>query len=210
MNDLTKLVTFLKNWWEGIKKHTYSVSVDNFPEYPEFPEIPETIIPEYPTEIKVSNLDQIKPIDKFADIVKAIEKQSKSVEPENKKVVGELKAILKELQKEKKDLTPEVITKISELIKSVDSKSIDFSVLEKRIKEIYDLLDYVKEYDEIKVKLNPKQVETLAKKMGTTIATSGGAGGGTGQYDENIKNTLQDILDTTGSVNAYGNKLVST
>jgi hypothetical protein len=215
MDALTKLITFLKNWWSAIKEHNYTVSVDNFPDYPEFPEIPEVIIPDYPTEIKVSNLEEIKPIDKFADIVKAIEKQNKELKPQDKNVVGELKAILKELKKEKKDLTPELIDKVSELIKSVDSKSIDFSALENKIQEVYNLIDSVKEYDEIKVKLNGKQFEKLSTKTAQAIA----AGGATGQYDEDIRNnttglaletTQQDILTELQSIDALWETLEDT
>jgi molybdopterin converting factor small subunit len=190
MDALTKLITFLKNWWSAIKEHNYTVSVDNFPDYPEFPEIPEVKIPDYPTEIKVSNLEEIKPIDKFADIVKAIEKQNKELKPQDKNVVGELKAILKELKKEKKDLTPELIDKVSELIKSVDKKSIDFSILENQLTELYGLLYSVKEYDEIKVKLNGKQFEKLSTKTAQAIA----AGGATGQYDKLISDDLNNLV----------------
>lgn len=192
MNDLTKLVTFLKNWWVAIQKHTYSVSVDNFPEYPEFPEIPETIIPEYPTEIKVSNLEEIKPIDKFADIVKAIEKQSKELKTGDQNIVGELKAILEEVRKEEEDLTPEVIKKISELIKSVDSKSIDFSVLENELRTITETINSVKEYDEVRVKLNSKQFEKLSKTTATAI-TSGTSGGA----KEDTLQQIEDIVTDT-------------
>lgn len=190
MDALTKLITFLKNWWVAIKDNSYSVKIENIEDFPEYPEIPEVVIPEYPTEIKITNLEEIKPIDKFADIVKAIERQNKELKPQDKNVVGELKAILKELKKEKQDQTPEVVKKISELIKSVDTKSIDFSVLENQITELYGLLYSVKEYDEIKVKLNGKQFEKLAKKTAQAIAV----GGSTGQYDKLISDDINNLV----------------
>jgi len=202
MNELTKLVTFLKNWWESIKAHTFNVIVDN---QIEFPEIPEVNIPDYPTEIKVSNLEEIKPIDKFADIVKAIEKQNKELKPQDKNIVNELKTIQTELKKEKKDLTPEVIKGISELIKSVDSKSIDFSALENEIKNLYELISAVKEYDEIKVKLNGKQFEKLSKKTAQAIA----AGGATGQYDKQILEAVNNVSGLQRSTDLDGGGKVS-
>ena len=192
MNELTKLVTFLKNQWELIKAHTFSVIVDN---QIEFPEIPEVKMPDYPTEISISNLEDIKQIDKFDDIVKAIENQNKELKPQDKKIVGELKTIQKELKKEKKDLTPKVIKGISELIKSVDSKSIDFSALETGVQDLYNLIESVREYDELKVKLNGKQFERLSKKTAQAIA----AGGATGKYDKDILEAVENVDGVIGT-----------
>lgn len=190
--NTSSIIRFLRNFWKGMKGHTFKTEITNQPKMPDI-KVPISFPKEkikleaadYPEDISVNNLidytDTIK--DSSKDIIKYLDKALKRVESTNnndkffKKASKEIKGIKKVLKK--KDLTPKILKEIKGVVKSIkkiQEPSIDLSGLDKKLTLLTDgfedaLAKYAR-YDEFKVRLPDKQVEKLSKSIVTS--TSGG------------------------------------
>jgi hypothetical protein len=189
MDNLIKIKILINKFWENawsiIKDHTFKVSVDNQIKIPEV-KIPEVNIPE--------------PIDtreELTNIVNAIIKQTQDlkISPDTSATKKELLDTLKEIserlnvdEEEETDDEQELAT-VNEIKALRDDLSAiagklpktDLKPVQSQIEALTKTLDFsglkkFTRFTDIRVFINEKQFEKLAKSMGSVIATSGGSG----------------------------------
>lgn len=167
------IIIFLTNLWSKVKEFTFKTEVVNQIEIPEV-NIPEVNFPEYPKDIRVNNIDEVKKtIEGNTDkVVASLSKELKNLIPKekNKKVIKALKGIDKTL--DKKDLTPDVIAELKKLVKNSKNKDIDLTTIENGLESLKSIFGDVKRYDELRVRWNEKQLKRLMNSL--SVSVSGG------------------------------------
>lgn len=179
-----------------------SIQDKEFPEFPAIPEFPEIKIPEYPSDIKINNAEEIS-----SDIVEALNSLKSSL--------LEHSLILSQ------DNSKEASSRHLELIKAISSinfpDSIDYSEhLDKLLKELKKTIEYfpssLVEDDRVKVKLSQEDIISLGKQMSVVVHPSGGGGGiDNAVYQQGVADTISAInnqtIDSVGIKNASDSRI---
>lgn len=182
LKDLRTITTFLKNFFTKVV-----LSIKGKVEVQNFPEVQKVEVSN-PTEsyktVEVSNLSELqKTVEtSLVDVVKELKEVSSRTgknKPEKAKedLLKSLRAIKKELAVKPEDRTHLVITKLDELVKGIEKidTTTDIKPIVNELQTVIAGLDFfknVKRFDEIKVRLPDKQIEKIAKSMGSAIDSS--------------------------------------
>jgi len=172
--EISKIATLAKSFLKKLKGITFDVVVKNQVEIPEVV-IPEVKIPD-PIDIR-KNLDGI--IDTILSQTKEL-KPSPDVSATKKDILTILNEIKIELSKPFEDNAESFLNSMESLGESLGEisskiKETDLNPIQKQIEILSDILNFDKftRYNELRVHINAKQIETLTEVMSTSMVASG-------------------------------------